>query len=123
MTAGPRSALPGPQMAFRSLRSPKLPARNPGPDFGRHQGPWWPALEVAGHMAATTFVFMSFVTLVWLASWGLSFLHSVHALSDDAFQLVETLESFLIRIDAALSAVVLLRGLVQYVLSNIRGDS
>ena len=74
-------------------------------------------------MAATTFVFTSFVTLVWLASWGFSFLHSVHAFSDDAFQLFETLESVLIRVDAALSGVVLLRGVVQYILNVIRGES
>jgi len=123
MTAASQSALLNPQTAFRSLQSPKQPAHKPGPNLGRQQGPWWPALEVVGHMAATTFVFMSFVTLVWLASWGFSFLHSVHALSDDAFQLTETLESVLIRIDVALSAVVLLRGLVKYILSNIRSDS
>ena len=109
--------------AFRSLQRPQPPTQKPNPGSGRHQDPWWPALRVVGHMAAATFVFMSFVTLVWLASWGFSYLHSVHALSDDAFQLFETLESVLIRIDAALSAVVLLRGLVQYILSNIRSDS
>lgn len=74
-------------------------------------------------MAATAFVFASFITLVWLASWGLSFLHSIHPFSDDVFQLFEALKRALILIDAALSGVVLLRGLWQYLLSVVRGGS
>lgn len=109
--------------AFRSSLRPERPTQVPDPDQRRHQDPWIPALRVVGHMAATTFIFTSFVTLVWLASWGFSFLHSVHAFSDDASQIFETLESVLIRIDAALSGVVLLRGLWQYILSVIRGHS
>jgi hypothetical protein len=74
-------------------------------------------------MAATTFVFTAFIALVWLASWGLSFLHSIHPFSDDTFELLETLKNVLIHIDAALSGVVLLRGLWQYLVNVIRGDS
>ena len=67
--------------------------------------------------------FTSLITLVWLASWGFGFLHSVHPFSDNALQLFETLESVLIRIDAALCGVVMFRGLAQYVISVIRSDS
>jgi hypothetical protein len=74
-------------------------------------------------MAATTFIFTSFVTLVWLASCTFSFLHSVHPFSDDACRLFETMESLFIRIDAALSGVVLLRGLWLYVFNIIRSES
>ena len=43
--------------------------------------------------------------------------------SSDIWLLFQTLESVLIRIDTALSGVVLLRGLWQYILNVIRGDS
>lgn len=80
-------------------------------------------MRVVGHMAATTFVFTSFITLVWVASWEFSVLHSIHALSDEVFQLLQMLETVLIYIDTALCVVVVLRGLWQYLLSVIRGDS
>lgn len=74
-------------------------------------------------MAATAFVFISFITLVWLASFGFSVLHSIHPFSDDVFQLFDALKHALILIDAALCGVVLLRGLWQYLLNVIRGGS
>jgi len=116
-----------PQLNFhavlRSVLRPERPTQDPNRDRRHQKHPWLPALRVVGHMAATAFIFTSFVTLLWLASWAFSFLHSVHPFSDDAFRLFQTLESVLIRIDAALSGVVLLRGLWQYILNVIRGDS
>ena len=108
---------------FRSALRPERPTQDPEQDRYPHQNPWSPAIRLVGHMAATTFIFTSFVTLVWLASWAFGSLHSIHAFSDDAFHLFETLESVLIRIDVALSSVVLLRGVFFYVLSVIRSES
>jgi len=108
---------------FRSVLRPERPTQEPNRNRRHQQHPWSPALQLVGHMAATAFVFTSFITLVWLASLAFSFLHSVHPFSDDVFQLFQTLESVLIRIDAALTGVVLLRGLWQYILNVIRSDS
>jgi hypothetical protein len=108
---------------LRSVLRPERPTQDPSRDRRQQRHPWSPAMRLVGHMAATAFVFTSFITLVWLASWVFSFLHSVHPFSDDNFQLFQTLESVLIRIDAALSGVVLLRGLWQYILNVIRGES
>ena len=74
-------------------------------------------------MAATLFVFTSFITLVWLASWVFSVLRSIHALPDDIYQVLEALEVLFIYLDAALCVVVVMRGLWQYILSVIRGES
>jgi hypothetical protein len=125
MTAASQSALPNVHAISRSMRRPERPDqnRNRKPDEGHHENPWLAAVQLVGHMAATTFIFTSFVTLVWLASWGFSFLNSVHSFSDDDHRLFETLESVLIRIDAALSSVVLTRGLILYVLSIVRSKS
>ncbi len=108
---------------LRSLPDRERPARERRRDHRPHGSPWSPARRVVGHIAATTFIFISFVTLVWLASWGFSFLHSIHAFSDEAYQIFRTLEVVLVFIDATLSGVVLLCGLWQYILSTMRGDS
>jgi hypothetical protein len=114
---------PGFHALLRSAPGPGRPTRDPSRDRRGHQHPWPPALRLVGHMAATAFVFTSFITLVWLSSWGFSFLHSVHPFSDETFQLFEALKRVLILIDAALSGVVLLRGLWQYLVNVIRGQS
>src|SRR5262245_17964934 len=118
MTAISPSAWLGSPALFRSVLRPERPAKNPGRHHGKHGNPWSPAIQVVGHMTATMFVFMSLVTLTWLASWGFSYLHSVHIFADDTYQLLESLESMLIRIDAALCASVALRGLWQYLIND-----
>src|SRR5688572_24044784 len=117
------TAPPNLRALLRSAPGPGRPIQGPNRDSRGHQHPWPPALGLVGHMAATAFVFTSFITLVWLSSWGFSFLHSVHPFSDDTFQLFEALKRALILIDAALSGVVLLRGLWQYLVNVIRGQS
>jgi hypothetical protein len=102
---------------------PERPAHKQGRDNWRYQHPWPPSLKLVGHMAATAFVFTSFITLVWLTSWGFSFLHSVHPFPEDVYQLFEALKRALVLIDAALSSVVLLRGLWQFFLNVVRGES
>jgi hypothetical protein len=123
MTAVSHTALLISHLVLRSALHPERPTQDPSRDGRRHHRPWSPALRLVGHLAATAFVFISFITLVWLASWGFHFLHSVHPFSDDVFQLFEALKGVLIRLDAALSGVVLLRGLLQYLRNVIRGDS
>ena len=123
MTAVRQAALLNSHPILRSALRPEQPTREPEPPRQHQHHPWLPALQLVGHMAATTFIFTSFVTLVWLASCTFSFLHSVHPFSDDACRLFETMESLFIRIDAALSGVVLLRGLWLYVFNIIRSES
>jgi hypothetical protein len=123
MTAVSHAAPPNALATFRSARGPERPAQEPSRNSQRHHHPWPPALQLVGHMAATAFVFTSFITLVWLASLGFSFLHSIHPFPDDVFQLFEALKRALILIDAALSGAVLLRGLWQYLLNVVRGGS
>lgn len=107
---------------FRSSRDPERRAQQPRRDSHGHQDPWPPALQLVGHMAVTAFVFTSFMTLVWLSSVGFSFLHSIHPFPDDMYELFEALKRALILIDAALSGVVLLRGLWQYLSTLSEAD-
>ena len=123
MTAVSPTALLNSHAVLRSVLRPERPTRDPSRARRRHRSPWSPALRLVGHMAATTFVFTSFIVLVWLASWAFSFLHSAHPFSEYVFHLFETLEIVLIYVDIALSGVVLLRGLWQYILNVIRSDS
>src|SRR5882724_173591 len=98
MTAASHTALLNSHAVIRSLLRAERSSQDPSRDRRRHRHPWSPSLRLVGHLAATAFVFTSFITLVWLASWVFSFLHSVHPFSEDVFQLFRTLESVLIRI-------------------------
>jgi hypothetical protein len=114
---------PALQATFRSWLRPEQPVRSSGRNDRRHRNPWSPALRLVGHMASTTFVFTSLVTLAWLVSLGFSILHSIHPFSGIVYQLLEWLKIVLICLDAAMSGVVLLHGLWRYVCNVIRGDS
>ena len=76
-----------------------------------------------GHLATTAFVFVSLITLAWVASWIFGFLHSAHPFSDDAFRFFVGLEGVVIRLDVAACGIVWLVGLGRYVLDVFKGDS
>ena len=123
MSAVSQSALPDIHVVLRSI----LPGRGPMrvPDYRRRRSPghFSVALEFVMHMAMTSFVFTSFVTLVWGVAWVFSLLQATKPFAEDALQVVEMLEGVLIRVDAVACGIVLFYGIGRYILNVIKGDS
>ncbi len=118
------AALPQFPLLFHSLlpreRRVFIPNTNPR---RRRPGPERIALRVVFHLALTSLVFLSLVTLVWGVSWAFHSMHSIHAFSDDIFRLLDRLETLLAYADVVASAVVLLNAIGRHILETIRGDS
>jgi hypothetical protein len=54
----------------------------------------------------TALVFVSCITLTWIVSWTLGFLHAVRPFSHDTFQLFVRLEHVIIYLDATAFGIV-----------------
>ena len=118
------TALPQLPLLFHSLlpreRRVFIPDSNP-----RRRGPRLEkiALRVVFHLALTSLVFLSLVTLVWGVSWAFHAMHSIHAFSDSIFRLLDRLETLLAYADVLASATVLLNAIGRHIVETIRGDS
>jgi len=80
-------------------------------------------LRLISHLAMTSLVFLALITLVWVVSWTLSSMQSVHPFPDETFRLLNGLKIVLIYADMLTSGVVLFLGIWNYILKIIRGES
>jgi len=123
MSAVNQAALLKPQVALRSLLRRDQHIAVPCVERQRRKRHWSSILRLVGHLATTAFVFVSLITLVWVVSWTLSSMQSVHPFPDDIFELFAKLKIVLIYLDVLVSGIVLLAGIWHYILDVLKGDS
>lgn len=95
------------------------------PDSSRRRRPRYElkALELAGHLALTSLLFLTLVVSVWIVTWALHSLHSVHPFSEELLRFLDRLEIWLVYADGTLICITLLSGMWLYVLDILRGHS
>jgi hypothetical protein len=84
--------------------------------WSRSRGSFWRSiLLLIGHLGATAAVFVALITLGWIVSFVFNYLDSIHKFPDEIFKLVTRLEIGLVYVDAVVSGIVLLAGIVRFV--------
>ncbi len=80
----------------------------------RRVGYWWSVMSLVGHLIGTAVIFTALFSVGWLVSVVLHALHQQHPFPDEIFRFVTKIELYLVYADAALSAVVLIAGMVHF---------
>lgn len=80
----------------------------------RRVGYWWSVISLVGHLVGTAFIFTALFSIGWLVSVVLHALHRYHPFPDEIFKFVTRMELYLVYADSALSAVVLIAGMVRF---------
>jgi hypothetical protein len=60
-------------------------------------------------------VFIALFSLGWIVSWVFNYLDALHKFPDEIFKLVTRLEIGLVYVDAVVSGIVLLAGILRFV--------
>ena len=84
---------------------------------------WRSVLKLIGHLVAAAVIFVAFFLLVWLVSWILLGLNSVHPFPTEIFSMITRVEVWLTYADWGLCIVVLLAGTWRFVSEIWRGES
>lgn len=117
------AALPLAHVLFRSSRQRDRGLYVPPDHRRRGHRRETSVIRLAAHLAMTSCVFLMLASLVWLVSLTFHFMHRLFPFSAEAFELLNRLEILLAYVDAAVSGVVLLNGIWNYLIEVIRGDS
>jgi hypothetical protein len=72
-------------------------------------------LLLVGHLSCTALVFVALFSLGWIVSCVFNYLDTIHKFPDEIFKLVTRLEIGLVYVDAIVSGVVLLAGILRFV--------
>ncbi|WP_161827840.1 hypothetical protein [Steroidobacter agaridevorans] len=80
----------------------------------RRVGYWWSVMSLVGHLIGTALIFTALFSVGWLVSVFLHTLHRHHPFPDEIFRFVTKIELYLVYADTALSAVILMVGMVRF---------
>ena len=110
-------------MLFRSLLPRNQQMRVPDSSRGRRHRFETGALQLASHLAMTSFLFLMLAIAVWITSFAFHSLHSVHPFPNELLRFLDRLEVWLVYADGAWICCALQFGFLQYVLNVLRGHS
>lgn len=83
--------------------------------YDERRRPYWVSvLALVGHLFGTAFVFAALFSIGWLVSVLLYALHKIHPFPDAIFRFVSRMEVYLVYVDATLSGIVLMAGMLRF---------
>jgi hypothetical protein len=78
-------------------------------------------IVLMGHLLGTGTIFLFFSFVVWLVSFGIHWLHSIHPFGEEILDVLGKIELYSIYVDTLLCAFVLMAGAVRFCRESIKG--